>query len=423
MTAPTTGTRLSELTGLSPLTTTTICPDPLAAYERLREQWGGATVVPVELDPGVQAWLVTGYRDILHVVRVEDLFRRDPAHWAQMAAGGIPHDSPLGPMMADRPNAYFRDGTTHQRLRAPLVDGLASLSTSRTATVIQQTSDRLLDRVLPTGLADLVPHYAAQVPMLTVAGLFGLSPHLSERLQACLTALFGSREDSQAGSAELAAILTGTLAARREHPAGDLTTAFLHHPNFADDAEIVESMVLMMSAGWETTKTWIAQTLRLMLTDARFASRLRGGHLGIDDALHEVLWLDPPMANMPARYATTDLVLGGQHIAAGDPLILAFAAGNADPEARSDNEWDNLRNQAHLAFSAGQHACPAAQPARLIARTAISTALNRLHDLQLTIPEAEIGVIPSPWTRCPDRLPVSFTATTPRSSDAQEATR
>src|SRR6202034_1410912 len=99
--------------------------------------------------------------------------------------------------------------------------------------------------------------------------------------------------------------------------------------------EILQSMVLMISAGFETTMSWIAQALRIMLTDPRFAGRVRGGRLGVDDALDEVLWRDPPMANMPARYALSDTELGGQHIAKGDPLILGLAAAHADPRVHS----------------------------------------------------------------------------------------
>src|SRR3546814_18465331 len=67
-----------------------------------------------------------------------------------------------------------------------------------------------------------------------------------------------------------------------------------------------------LSAGNETVTAWISHTLRLMLTDPRFAARLHGGRLGVDDALDAALWRDPPMNNMPARYALRDPELGGR---------------------------------------------------------------------------------------------------------------
>jgi cytochrome P450 len=140
----------------------------------------------------------------------------------------------------------------------------------------------------------------------------------------------------------------------------------------------------------------------------------------VDDALDEVLFRDPPMANMPARYALTDTELAGQPIRAGDAVILGLAAANADPRMHTDNPWLETGNRAHLAFSAGPHTCPALDPSRLITRTAVITALTDLHDLTLAIRPDEVALLPSPWTRCPASLPVRFTASD-WNTTAQEA--
>jgi cytochrome P450 len=154
---------------------------------------------------------------------------------------------------------------------------------------------------------------------------------------------------------------------------------------------------------------WIAQALRLMLTDPRFAGRMRGGLLDVDEALDEVLWRDPPQANLPARFALYDVELAGQLVAGGDVLILGLAAANSDPRAHSDNLWNELENQSHLSWSAGPHVCPAQVPARIIAHIAVETVLNLLPGIRLAIPEEEITLIPSLWNRCPASLPVTFT--------------
>lgn len=159
---------------------------------------------------------------------------------------------------------------------------------------------------------------------------------------------------------------------------------------------------------------WIAQTLRLMLTDPRFAGRVRGGRLGVDDALDEVLWRDPPQANLPARFALRDVELAGQPVAEGDALILGLAAANADPRVHSDDLWNEIGNRSHLSWSAGPHACPAHVPARIIAKSAVESALHLLPDIRLAIPADEIVLIPSPWNRCPASLPVTFTPTSVR---------
>ncbi|MFL6118362.1 cytochrome P450 [Actinophytocola sp.] len=399
------------MTGLMPLTATTNTTDPHAAYRELQDRYG--VVAPVELEPGIPAWLVMGHHEICQVVRNEQLFSRDPNNWRLFSEGIVAPDSGLGPMMFPRDNAYFSDGDKHRRLRGPLDDGLESLDEHRMARFIRAMCVDLIREVETQGKADLVADYAAVVPMLTVAGFFGLGPEQGHELRAALIALFSSAENSQAEAYNLERILTGVMNARRKVPADDLTTAFLRHPNLRDDFEIQQSIVLMISAGYETTTTWIAQTLRLMLTDPRFAGRLRGGRLGIDDALDEVLWRDPPMANMPARYALVDCELGGAHIQRGDALVMGFLAANNDPRVHTDDPWLEVGNRSHLSWSAGPHACPAQRPGRMITRIAVDTALHRLHDVTLAIPAEEIVLMPSPWTRCPASLPVRFTPPVP----------
>jgi cytochrome P450 len=411
MTTPKTGCPLEKLTDLTPLSATTTCPDPAAAYQRLRTDWGGP-VAAVELEPGIPAWLVMGYPELRGVVRNEQHYSRNSKNWRLLADGHIGADSGLLPIMGPRDNAYFSDGAKHRRLRAPLVDALAALSEHHLARLSRAMCDRLIDRLPADGPIDLVASYAAQVPMLTVAALFGITPDLGDRLQACVIALFGSGADAPTLFHEMETILTDVIAEHRRAPADDLTTAFLNHPRHRDDGEVLASMLLMLGAGWETLQVWIAQTLRIMLTDPRFDGKVRGGHLGIDDALDDVLWRDPPMANQPTRWALADTVVGEQRIARGDALILGLAAANNDRWAGAHDRIDT-GNRAHLAFGIGPHACPAQRTSRIIARTAVETILHRLPDARLAVPASEIPLNPSPWTRGPAQLLI--TATRPRS--------
>ncbi|GAA0938915.1 cytochrome P450 [Nonomuraea longicatena] len=375
-------------------------------YEDLRRQWGD--LAWVELEPGVGAWLVMGYQEILTITRQEKLYSRDARNWRLFQEGVVPPDSGLGPMMFWRPNVIGADGAEHRRLRRPLDDGVAAIDQRRMRRSVETMCADLIAGFRDRGSADLMGEYAAVVPMLALADLFGLDVGQGHELLAALRALFGSAEDSQAGNRRFEEILGCIMNARKQAPADDLTTRFLRHHDLRGDPEVLQSMVVMISAAQETTTTWISQTLRLMLTDPRFAGRVRGGRLGVDDALDEVLWRDPPMTNMPARYALRDTELGGRRIAMGDALVLGLAAANADPKVHTGDGVLELGNRAHLAWSAGPHACPAPVPARLITRTAVETALHLLPDVRLAVNAAELVPHPSPWTRCPAALPVLF---------------
>jgi cytochrome P450 len=393
--------------GLTPLAAITTSPDPRRAYEQLWQEWG--VVAPVELEPGVNAWLVMGWEEICHVVRRERLFSRNPRNWRAWQEQTVALDSGLGPMMFPRDNAYFFDGVDHYRLRTPLDDGIAQLDQRWMRRSVTQMCADLIAEFTARGRADLVGEYAAVIPMLAVANLFGLDVARGRELQRAIIALFGSAGDSQAGNRTFEEIIGGAMRSHRQAPAHDLTTIFLNHPNLRDDGEVAQSMVLMISAGYETTTTWIAQALRLMLTDPRFRGRLGGWRPGVDDALDEVLWRDPPMANMPARYTLRDTELAGQRIRQGDALILGLSAANNDPRVHVSDPWTELGNRSHLAWSTGPHACPAQIPARIITRAAVDTALSLLPGIRLAVPAEQLTPRPSPWTRCPSTLPVLFT--------------
>ncbi len=397
--------------GLTPLVDITTSPDLRSAYEGVRQQWG--VVAPVELEPGVNAWLVLGWEEICHVVRRERLFSRNPRNWRAWQEQTVALDSGLGPMMFPRDNAYFFDGVDHHRLRTPLDDGIAGIDQRAMRRSVTKMCADLISTFADRGQADMVSEYAAVIPMLAVTNLFGLDTSYGHELQRALIALFGSGEDAQAGSRRFEEIIGGAMQANRTAPADNLTTVFLNHPNLRDDSEIAQSMVLMISAGYETTTTWIAQALRLMLTDARFRGRLGGWRPGVDDALDEVLWREPPMANMPARYAMRDTDLAGRLVRRGDALILGLAAANSDPRIHVSDPWTELGNRSHLAWSTGPHACPARIPARIITRAAVDAALSLLPGIRLAVPADELTPRPSPWTRCPLTLPVRFTPVSP----------
>ncbi|MFF5258296.1 cytochrome P450 [Actinomadura viridis] len=392
-----------------PLTATTTCPDLGPVFAALWRDHG--PVAPVELEPGVHAWLVMGYEELKFLTGTPELFSRDGRDWRAFQDGTVGPDSPLGPMMFFRDNVIGYDGAEHRRLRRPLEDAIAAIDHRRLRRTVESLCSDLIAGFAERGTADLVAEYAAAVPLLTIGDLIGLDPGQSRELLDAMRALFGSQEDSQDGNRRFEALLGGLAESRRAAPADDLTSLLLRHPDLRTEAEALQAIVVLVSAGNHTTISWIAQTLRLMLVDPRFASRVRGGRLGIDDALDEVLSVAPPMINMPARYARRDTELGGKAIARGDALVLGLAGVAHDPRAHGGRAFWQSGNRAHLAWGAGPHACPARDPARTIARTAVATALHVLRDLHLTIDPASLGFEPSPWTRCPAALPVSFTAT------------
>ncbi|MBT0770633.1 cytochrome P450 [Kineosporia sp. J2-2] len=393
--------------GATPLISATAAPDHRVVFRRLRDEQG--PVALVELEPGVQAWLVMGYRELLAVTRDERLFSHDARNWRDLNDGVVAPDSGLLPMMGWRPNLFQADGDEHRRLRRPVDEGIATIDQRAIRREVEALCTDLIAQFSERGSADLIGEYAAIIPTLALATLFGLDREGGQELRRALAALFGSQENSQAGDRRFDEILIDLVQSRKLNPVNDVTGVIVAHEALHGDEERVQSLVPLIGAGNETMTSWIAHTLRLLLTDPRFSAQLRGGSLGVDDALDEALWREPPMNVMPARYALQDCELGGQSIRRGDVLVLGLGAVVDDPLMQTGNgPVAEPFNRAHLSFAAGPHSCPARVPARVIVRTAVGTVLNQLPDVHLSIPAEELTWLPSPWTRVPTALPVEF---------------
>src|SRR3954452_24458136 len=122
------------------------------------------------------------------------------------------------------------------------------------------------------------------------------------------------------------------LARKRERPGPDVPSRLLAHEAGLVEEELVQDMLVVMAAAQQPTANWIGNTLRLMLTDDRFALTLSGGRRSVGQALNEVLWEDTPTQNFPGRWATRATELGGRRIREGDLVVLGLAAANTDPE-------------------------------------------------------------------------------------------
>ncbi|WP_129784695.1 cytochrome P450 [Promicromonospora panici] len=399
--------RLGAVSNVQPLVRGSAMPDPRVFYDELESEWG--EVAPVELEPGVRAWLVMGQRLVYDVMRNEHVFSTNPQMWNGHARGGLPATSGLRPVLTSHQRfaANHTDGALRQRLREPLDDAFEQLSESITAAKVRSFCNLLIDRFEDRGRADLMLEYASVIPFLVVADMIGFDPEDGQRLFDLTRRVAGGGTDAAPAVAEVDRMLGDLVAIRREFPKRDLASSLVAHPNMHDDIEVVHTLLIVAYSGNLTLTAWVAQTLLLTLTDSRFSGRLHGGRIDLDNAMDEVLWRSTPTINTVPRFARQEIVLDGKLIAAGDPLVLAIHAANTDPRMDTGDPWDHVGSRAHVSFGTGPHACPAPRPARVIARIAVETILRRL-DVVLRIPASEVTWDQTLWMRQPVSLPVTF---------------
>lgn len=399
--------RLRDTSRLKPLVHASALPDPREFYDELERQWG--EVAPVELEPGVPAWLVMGQRLVYDVMRNEHIFATNPQTWNGHARGGLPPTSGLRPAFTSQQRfaANHTDGALRQRLREPLDDAFEQLSEGITAAKARSLCNLLIDRFEDRGRADLMLEYASVIPFLVIADMIGFDPEDGQRLFDLTREVAGGGAGAAAAVAEMDRLLGGLVAVRREQPQRDLASALAAHPNMREDIEVAHTLLIVAFAGNLTLTAWVAQTLLLTLTDSRFSGRLHGGRIDLDNAMDEVLWRSTPTIHTMPRFARQDIVLDGKLIAAGDPIVLAVHAANTDPRMDTGDPWDHLGSRAHVSFGTGPHTCPAPRTARVIARIAVETILRRL-DAVLRIPAADVTWDQTLWIRQPVSLPVTF---------------
>ncbi|MFF7092164.1 cytochrome P450 [Streptomyces rubradiris] len=381
--------------------------EPARLYREMRRDHG--SVVPVLLDGDIPAWLVLGYRELHQVTGDPVLFSRDSDLWNQWE--NIPADWPLLPMIGRKqPSILYTVGERHRQRAAMVSNALEAVDPFEMRGHAERFADELIDALCAAGEADLIAQYAMLLPVRVLARLYGFSDEDGPGLVTALNDMIDGRERALAGQAHLAGSMARLVAERRKEPADDVVSRMLADDSGFSDEEIVQDLMVMMAAGHQPTADWIGNSLRLMLTDDRFAASLFGGRNSVAEAMNEVLWEDTPTQNVAGRWAARDTRLGGRAVRAGDLLLLGLQGANSDPQVRTDASELTGGNNAHFSFGHGEHRCPfpAQEVAEVIARTGIEVVLDRLPDIDLAVPADSLTRRPSPWLRGLSRLPVRF---------------
>ncbi|WP_216893552.1 cytochrome P450 [Nocardia alni] len=396
------GAQLDAAGARTPLYTAEFAADPYRVYRALRERYGA--LAPVELAPGVPATLVIGYQTARRILNDPDHFPADPRIWQR----DIPGDCPVLPLMEWRPNAFRSAGAEHARYRVPTVEALNAFDLFSLHGAIEKISAQLINAFCETGSAELISQYAYPLTFEVVNTMLGCPAEIGRRAADAMAAIFDG-SDTDRADAMLVAALGDLIALKRKEPGNDITSRLLRHPVGLDDAEMNSQLVSFYGAGIEPLQNLIVNTLRMLMTDQRFAGGLLGGSLTTRAALDEVLFTDPPLSNLCTTFPRQPILIDGYWLAANQPVVIGIAACNNDP---ANGAGDYLDNNSHLSWSTGPHACPARSVAYLVAQDAIDQLVDALPEMRLAAP-ADLTWRPGPFHRALSALPVTFPPSPP----------
>ena len=245
---------------------------------------------------------------------------------------------------------------------------------------------------------DVVPPLAVPLPVQVIAQLLGLPEErwddVWEWSEASIpgTETYADEERRVALNDEMMAELMRLVAEARVHPKDDvistLATTEVDGDRLTDD-ELAMFLNQLLVAGNETTRNTISGGLVALAENPDQWRRLVDDRSLVAPAVEEILrWTTAVIYFM--RTATTDTVLGGVPVAAGEPVVMVYASANRD-EAEfgpAAGEFDVSRSpNHHVAFGFGAHFCLGAALARLEVAAVLDALLDRgVTRLELTGP-------------------------------------
>ncbi len=361
---------------------------------------------PVYFDGSV--WGIARYDDVREV-------SRDPVTYSN--AGGIRPDSGPIPMMIDM------DDPDHLRRRKLVNRGFTPRRVRASEARIREVCDEIIDAVCERGECDFVWDIAAPLPLIMIGDALGVAPEdradLLRWSDDMLRGLTGAPETVQSamdaflGYEEYA---SRVIEARRAEPRDDLMSVLVHAEvdgDRLDHDSLVHESLLILIGGDETTRHVISGGGFRILQDRASWDRLRADHSCLPTAVEEMLRWVSPIKNM-ARTVTRDTVLRGQHLEAGQKLLLLYSSANRDALvfdapfvfdiARRPNE--------HVAFGFGTHFCLGNSLARLELVVMFEQLLSRLPDLAL-VDNNEPSHRPANFITGYESMPVRFSPTRP----------
>jgi len=381
--------------------------DPYPVYARLRAQ---GPVHRVRLPEGADAWLVVGYeagRAALADPRLSKDWRNaDPGLGVQQLSAG--------------PSMLSSDVPTHTRLRKLVAGEFTARRVAQLAPGVQRMTDTLLDRMLAgdSRRADLVEALSFPLPMSVICELLGVPDHGRGQFRDWSNTALSSPDSAarMAAAQAMDGYLTELLTAKRKEPDDDLLSALVHTADEEGDQltehELLGMAWLLLVAGHETTVNLISNGVLALLTHPEQLAALRADFDGlIDNAVEETLRYNGPVETSTYRFTTEAMDLAGTPVPGGGELVLiAMADADRDPSrfARPDRFDIRRDTRGHIAFGHGIHYCVGAPLARLEARIALRSLLERCPDLALDIAPAAITWRTGVLIRGPRTLPVRW---------------
>jgi linalool 8-monooxygenase len=356
---------------------------------------------PVHWNPEVEGrgfWCITKYDDIVAISKNPVGFSSARIHGGhRMFDEQVVGVAGVGATETDAPMISM-DPPEHNRFRRMLSP---SFSPSRLKPLEERIEARvcaILDRLGNRSECEFVAEVAAELPVQMLAELLGVPQEDRLKLFDWSNSLIAEDDlelrkspEAMAGDLnQMAAYAERLWEERRERPGSDLISMLVHSRvdgEAMSREQYLGTFILLVVAGNETTRNSLSGGIMALTEFPAERRRLVENPALLGSAAAEIVRYVSPIMHM-RRTALADAELRGQHIRAGDKVILWYVSANRDETIFTDPfRFDAARSELpQLGFGTGQHYCLGARLAEMQLRIFFREFLRRYPDAEPTGP-------------------------------------
>lgn len=399
--------------------------DPHAVYRELRGDGPVHRYAVKTFAAEMDAWVVTGYDEARELL-ADPRLSKDARSLPEVIAANLVHDGhhekTQTEKATERPNPrnmLFSDPPDHTRLRRLIGKAFTMRRVEKMRPWIEDTTDGLLDAVVPEREFDLVEDLALALPIYVIGNLLGVPEDRFadiRRWNAVLTNVDEGAEEKKAALAQMYGYMGGLIASKRDRPGEDMVTALIQAQDDEardssarlDEGELLSTIFLVMNAGYETTANMISSGVLALLRHPEARERLRRAPELVPGMIEEFLRFEGPLNLATIRFTTAPVQVGDLLIPESAIVFVSLLSANRDSARFADGERFDLERPAsgHLAFGHGIHHCLGAPLARLEGEVVFRKLLERFSSWELAVPDESLRWRYSMQFRGLDRLPV-----------------
>ena len=330
---------------------------PWDQYEWLR---ANAPVFWHDEPHGPGFWAITKYEDIRAISQNPKVFSA----------------SETGPLLSDRdPTSFFgkdslllaMEGPQHDRYRKLLERGFTPEKLNQLRPRIQEIAREILDAAMQKGTGDFVSEIALRLPAGLIAEIMGMPRQDLEHLYDLAPSrhtnddTITSPEAVNDGLNQQLAYGQSIADFKRKSPGDDLASFWVNDEVEGDrltDEEFKWFFAFFCME--EGARVTMASGLQLLFDHPDQRDKLMSNFDGhIATAIEEMLRFSGPVISFK-RTATENTTIRGQHINAGDSVMLFYASANRDEDVfENPDSFDITRDpNPHVTFGGfGPHQC------------------------------------------------------------------